>query len=213
MSEKRSPELLSKGDSDSLQTIQTIQTNQTNQTEVVEGEKFQSQKLQPDTEGKESGKSKNLKVGTEKLAREGNQKKLKPLSDSLETPKSCSQNKIVRQNDKHSQISAQLKARLEELNIPLDAKVSKAIASHHISQVDGALAHIENTWESIKNPRGVFLYQLPKQPIERRNNHIKHFTASDFGGYTIEHLKVMYPNNWQEAAIHYGLEVPEEERE
>ena len=140
---------------------------------------------------------------------EDSKKKLKPLSESLEKPKNCSQNKI----DKDSQISPELKARLEELNIPLDARVKKASESHHISQVDGALAHIENTWESIKNPRGVFLYQLPKQPIEKRNTNIKHFTAADFGGYTIEHLKVMYPNNWQEAAIHYGLEVPEEERE
>jgi hypothetical protein len=209
MSEKRSPEGLSKGDSDSLQTIQTIQTNQ---TEAVAEEKLNIQNSPATTEEKESDKSKNLEACTKKLAREGLTKKLKPLSDSLETPKSGSGGKVVHQNDNHSQISAQLKARLEELNIPLDAKVSKAIASHHISQVDGALAHIENTWESIKNPRGVFLYQLPKQPIERRNNYIKHFTASDFAGYTIEHLKVVYPNNWREAAIHYGLEVPEEEK-
>ena len=90
----------------------------------------------------------------------------------------------------------------------MDEKVTKAIASYHISQVEGAIAHVENTWESIKNPRGVFLYQLPKQPIETRKKQKRYLTATDFGGYTIEHLKSMYPTNWREAAIHFGLEVP-----
>ncbi len=55
----------------------------------------------------------------------------------------------------------------QELEIPLDNQVRKAIASHHISQAYGAAAHVENTWDSINNPRGVFLFQLPKQPIEQ----------------------------------------------
>jgi hypothetical protein len=209
MSENRSLKPLSIKDSDSLQTIQTIQTNQTGA--VVE-KKLKNQNLQLSTEGRESGKSKNLEVSTKEQVKEDLTSKLKHLSDSLARPKSCSQDKTIPQDENNSQISAEVKAKLEKLNIPLDSKVSKAIASHHVSQVKGAIAHIENTWESIKNPQGVFLYQLPKQPIEVSKNKRRHLTAADFGGYTIEHLKNMYPTNWREAAIHFGLEVPEQEK-
>ena len=138
---------------------------------------------------------------------------LKHLSDSLARAKSCSQNTTIPQDDNDSQIPAEIKVKLQELNIPLNSKVSKAITSHHISQVKGAIAHIENTWESIKNPKGVFLYQLPKQPIEEQKKEKRYLTAADFGGYTIEHLKKMYPKSWKQAAIHFGLEVPENEKE
>jgi hypothetical protein len=57
--------------------------------------------------------------------------------------------------------------KLEELRIPLDNQVRSAIARHDISQAYGAAAHVENTWDTINNPRSVFLYQLPKQPIEK----------------------------------------------
>ena len=157
---------------------QTIQTIQTNQTKVAAEENF-SVSQQDAIKLSEDNKS-----------------------DSLEISKSSSQ------KDNDSRIPVEIQAKLEELNIPLDAKVSKAIASYHISQVKGAIAHVENTWESIKNPRGVFLYQLPKQPIEERKKQKRYLTAADFGGYTIEHLKSMYPTSWREAAIHFGLEVP-----
>ena len=65
------------------------------------------------------------------------------------------------------EIPEELKEKLLELEIPLDSKVISAIASHHISQAYGACAHVENTWDTINNPRSVFLYQLPKQPIEK----------------------------------------------
>ena len=65
------------------------------------------------------------------------------------------------------EIPADLKEKLRELEIPLDRKVLSAIASHDISQAYGAAAHIENTWHTITKPRSVFLYQLPKQPIEK----------------------------------------------
>ena len=169
--------------------------------------------LQLSTEGRESGKSKNLEVSTKEQVKEDLTSKLKHLSKSLAKPKSCSKDKTIPQNDNDSQISAELKVKLEELNIPLDSKVSKAIASYHIWQVDGAIAHIENTWESIKNPRGVFLYQISRQPIEEEKKPNRYSTAADFGGYTLEHLKIMYPHNWREAAIHFGLEIPEEEGE
>ncbi|MGB5594520.1 MAG: hypothetical protein WBM62_10880 [Crocosphaera sp.] len=57
--------------------------------------------------------------------------------------------------------------KLEELHIPLDEKVCKAIADHHISQAYGAMRHVENTWESVNNPRSVFLHQLPLQRIQK----------------------------------------------
>ena len=31
------------------------------------------------------------------------------------------------------------------------------------------------------------------------------YTARDFGGYTLQHLKAMYPHSWQEAALHFGI--------
>ena len=35
------------------------------------------------------------------------------------------------------------------------------------------------------------------------------YTARDFTGYTLQHLKAMYPRSWQEAAHHYGVPLPE----
>ena len=212
ISENRTSKVLSAKDSDSLQTIQTIQTNQTG---TVAEEKLNLPNSPVANKEKESGKNKNLEASTEEQTRSLERLITKPFA-------------LLPSADNNSHISAELKAKLEELNIPLDAKVTKAIASYHISQVKGAIAHVENTWESIKNPRGVFLYQLPKQeclspgetpgvykarPIEEQKKQKKYLTAADFGGYTIEHLKSMYPNSWREAAIHYGLEVSEEEKE
>jgi hypothetical protein len=57
--------------------------------------------------------------------------------------------------------------KLEELHIPLDGQVRSQIASHHLSQAYGAAAHVSNTLDTIKNPRAVFLYQLPKQPVDQ----------------------------------------------
>lgn len=35
------------------------------------------------------------------------------------------------------------------------------------------------------------------------------YTARDFPGYTLQHLKAMYPNSWSEAAHHFGVALPE----
>ena len=72
-------------------------------------------------------------------------------------------------------INEELEEQLRSLEIPLDQVVRKCIEKHHISQVQKAIclqqrfapAHIENTWEDIRNPRSVFLYQVPKQTIEK----------------------------------------------
>jgi DNA-binding MarR family transcriptional regulator len=101
-------------------------------------------------------------------------------------------------------------AKLEELSIPLDKKVRNAIATYHISQAYGAIAHIENTKESISNPRGVFLYQISKQPIEQMGVRGSEYRASD-AGWTLEDIKFMYPNIWREAAIHFGIDLSQEQ--
>lgn len=67
----------------------------------------------------------------------------------------------------NADIPSDLENRLREANINIDKKLLAAIATHDISQAYGAIAHIENTSESINCTRAVFLYQLPKQPIEK----------------------------------------------
>jgi hypothetical protein len=101
------------------------------------------------------------------------------------------------------EIPEDLKNKLEELEIPFDKKVRNAIASHHISQAWGAVNHIENTWETIENPRGVFLYQIGKQPVEPIGTRVKEYVPSDI---TLDYLKFMYPNSWKEAASHFGID-------
>jgi len=64
-------------------------------------------------------------------------------------------------------IPPEVKFKLEEWGISLDEAVRKMIEDHDISQVWGALRHIEETWETINNPRGVFLYQVPRQEKEK----------------------------------------------
>ena len=59
-----------------------------------------------------------------------------------------------------------LRDRLEQAEIALSEQILHHISRHHISQAYGAITHVENTWETIRDPKGVFLYQLPKQPVE-----------------------------------------------
>ncbi len=90
-------------------------------------------------------------------------------TEKKEVPPRVVQNKsqAIQKRPTKEDIPRDLVERLEELEIPLDEKVLDAIASHHISQAYGAATHVENTWDNIKNPRGVFLFQLPKQKIEK----------------------------------------------
>jgi hypothetical protein len=76
-------------------------------------------------------------------------------------------NEQERESKQDDKIPQDLINKLEELEIPLDGAVRKALASHPISQAYGAARHVEDTWETINNPRAVFLYQLPKQPMEK----------------------------------------------
>lgn len=107
-------------------------------------------------------------------------------------------------------LPADLKAKLEELEIlkgsSRDKKVYAAIACHDLSQAYKAADHVKNTWENIDNPRGVFLFQLPRQRAEPLGSRQQVMTAKNFG-YTINDLKKMYGTGWKQAAEHFGIEI------
>ena len=104
-------------------------------------------------------------------------------------------------------VPADIEQRLSHLGIPLDNRVRGAVAFYHSSQVVAALNHVEANSESIKSPKAVFLYQLPKQPIEENKPLFPVYTAADFTGYTIEHMKAWYPTRWKDAALHFGISL------
>ena len=64
-------------------------------------------------------------------------------------------------------IPQDLISKLKDLGISLDGEVRRTIADHDISQAYGAVRHVENTWETINNPRGVFLHQIPLQRVQK----------------------------------------------
>ncbi len=127
------------------------------------------------------------------------------ISNTLPSPQKPQQGTNSAPTEKDSQIPQDLRNKLQELEIPLDGRVRKALASHDLSQAYGAVAHVEDTWETINNPRGVFLFQISRQPVEPMGARLPVKTAAD--DLTLEYLKRMYPNTWQDAAAHFGLEV------
>jgi hypothetical protein len=144
------------------QTLQSIQTNQTRGEEektFSQNQEFLSQKvvqkLVQKTEDESRVTTDKQNESVEQTTCDVVQEKTKIISPS----KSSAENVTAIPDD--------LREKLEELEISLDDKVRNAIASHHISQAYGAAAHCENTRNSITNVRSVFLYQLPKQPIEK----------------------------------------------
>ena len=92
--------------SDSPQTIQNIQTNQTR----AAGENFLE----------------NSKADSSKQATAQSSPELTPLSDTLVKTKNLGKDKKEPPNENDSQISSDLKNKLFELEIPLDARVLKA---------------------------------------------------------------------------------------
>ena len=156
--------------SQEFQNPKTIKTNKKLQTNQTASKKtFFQEEEQP-----EKGVVQN-QVQDEELKKE---KKLVSVAETkIEVPRdvvrektkiiSPSKKLAVSRSQLCDEIPEDLKEKLRSLEIPLDNKVISAIASHDISQAYGAVAHVENTWETITNPRGVFLFQLPKQPIEK----------------------------------------------
>lgn len=150
--ENQTLELLSNIASSIPQTLQKIQTNQTRGGEEKKSNQEAVQKLVLKSEVKEEVTFDKSNESVRQIPRAVTQEKTKIISDGGKSS---------------ADISIDLKERLEELEIPLDDQVRSAIASHHVSQAYGACAHCENTRESITNVRSVFLYQLPKQPVEK----------------------------------------------
>ncbi|MDJ0617062.1 MAG: hypothetical protein QNJ63_10000 [Calothrix sp. MO_192.B10] len=183
-------------DSGSLQTLQNIQTNQTGAVEKIEEE---ATPAEPTPQVKQQ----NQESSPTDVTTSGSS--FTHISNTLPSPQKPQQGRTSAPTEKDSQIPQDLRNKLEGLEIPLDGRVRKAIASHHISQAYGAVAHIERTWETINNPRGVFLFQISRQPVEPMGARLPVKTAAD--DLTLEYLKRMYPNNWQDAAAHFGLEV------
>ena len=144
--------------SDIASTIpQTLQTDQTNQTAEEQNFCTNSRVSQNECVNSEESKTASYSdetkvVEVENVPRDVVQKKTKIISPSKNSSTS---------------IPTDLAEKLRELGIPLDKRVLDAIASHDISQAYSAAAHVENTWESINNPKSVFLFQLPQQPIEK----------------------------------------------
>jgi hypothetical protein len=149
--ENQSLEPLSNIASGIPQTLQKIQTNQTRGGEEKKSNQEAVQKLVLKSEVKEKVTSDKSNESVREFPRAVTQEKTKIISPSK----------------KSADIPSELIEKLEELEIPLDDQVRSAIASHHVSQAYGACAHCENTRESITNVRSVFLYQLPKQPVEK----------------------------------------------
>jgi hypothetical protein len=150
------------------QTLQTIQSHQTrggqekvfssnqesNEQEIV----HQTKRCKREQEINEEKKLVTENESVEQSTRHVVQKRTKIINPRI---------KLSDTSKSSADIPNDLREKLEGLEIPLDDQVRSAIASHDISQAYGAAAHVENTWDTINNPRSVFLYQLPKQPIEK----------------------------------------------
>jgi hypothetical protein len=148
------------------QTLKNIQTNQTRGEE----EKTFFQEVVQETVQEEVEVEQKVVQETVQKTEINKEKNLEEKNESLrQTPCAVTQKKtkIISSSKSSADIPSELIERLEELKITLDSQVRSAIARHDISQAYGAAAHVENTWDTINNPRSVFLYQLPKQPIEK----------------------------------------------
>ena len=104
---------------------------------------------------------------------------------------------------KNSDIPQDLLEKLRGLEIEPTEQVINAIERHHISQAYGAVAHIESTWVTIRNPRKVFLHQLPKQPIEemgmRYGTEAVEKAKRESYAIELERQTPEYHAGWQEA--------------
>lgn len=115
----------------------------------------------------QTGVKDDLKNNTESNKEKGE------LSQPIKKEKNRSKNSAIEENISADvaqlalPIPPDILKKLREIEVEPTEQVIQAIKKHHISQVHGAIAHIENTWETIRNPLKIFLYQLPKQPIEK----------------------------------------------
>lgn len=63
------------------------------------------------------------------------------------------------------------------------------------------------TLQPVLKPR----HSFPTTNVNQSDNQprLKIYTASDFPDYTLQHLQAMYPSRWKEAALHFGISLPE----
>ncbi|MEA5540008.1 hypothetical protein VB834_13315 [Limnoraphis robusta Tam1] len=73
----------------------------------------------------------------------------------------------------------------ESLGIPLnDIEVQVAMSCHHLSQIIGVLAEIDNWAETIRRRREYFLVRLPDMTVEKLGSRLPVMTAADLQGPT-----------------------------
>ncbi len=167
------------------QTIQTDQTSQTIQKGVgVEnsGSGSDLDSIKEETSCNEQSYSLEEEVKEQKLVDKKDSDKDQSSADVVQATtkratKSVNSDQLPvssEQSPRHpvtqspnADIPEDLISKLKDLGISLDGEVRRAIADHDMSQAYGAIKHVENTWETINNPRGVFLHQIPNQRVQK----------------------------------------------
>lgn len=154
-SENQQLELLSDKDSDFVQTIHKDHTTQTGGKvdEKVNKEEFPKEIVEEEINKQEE------KIVEQQKEKEDKYTVLPNHEPKTKIPPNVTQKKY--------NIPDELIEKLRMLDIKPSEQVLVKISQHHISQAYGAVAHIENTFETIRDKTAVFLYQLPKQPIEK----------------------------------------------
>lgn len=77
-------------------------------------------------------------------------------------------------------IPQELLEKVQTLQIPFTERVVGLLKQAHLSQIMGALSHVEATWEDIKSAEAVFVYQVQKKPVENLGTRMPVYTADDF---------------------------------
>lgn len=175
---------------------QNCETSLKNETPSLKNETAVAEMRKPEPETP-------TQQGFQKLSDSSDLQTYKPPTERVAGTKS----EIKKPELTGKEIPTDLRRKLEQLEIlkgtQADARVLRAIASRDISQAYGAAAHVERSFESCSNPIGVFLFQLPRQPIEKLGPVHPVRSAADFQ-MPLASIKQMYRDKWREAAIAFG---------
>lgn len=156
------PEPMPDKDLSSPKTIKTVQTLQTGQgvDEKVNKEVGQDEVSSPSATTQEE-------LPKEVVEKQINKQEKKDIKYTV-LPNHREKKKVPPAViQKKYDIPDDLLEKLKMFEIKTSEEVLVKISEHHISQAYCAVAHIENTFETIRDKTAVFLYQLPKQPIEK----------------------------------------------
>ena len=200
--DNQSPETLPDKDYNSPQTVQNIQTIQ---TEAREEKKAISENSSSEISDSVFNQDSLSSVASHSRPRDRAQEREKetpqPMSSlsnvltrttDIENNQTSIDRPVIqktKQPKQDNEIPADIQEKLQQLNVPLDERVRGAIDKYHRSQILGAIDHVINTWETINDPKKIFLYQLPKQKVEQLGTRGKVYRASDEGGL-INYYKV-----------------------